>query len=198
MRSNPADPGMVAHAPSSPRIPGEAGIWVLVFGDLFLFANLFRTFAYYRLIEAATFHTSQAALNQPLGLFNTLLLLTSSLLVVKATEAGRAGHGGEARRWTWGAFLLGLCFVGVKVVEYSQKVAESLYPSTNNFFMLYFALTGIHLLHVVVGLGLLAFLQKRLSRAGVGRDAVAECCAIYWHMVDVLWVVLFALFYLHR
>lgn len=185
-----------AHAP--PRVPGEAGIWVLVFGDLFVFAVFYGTFGYYRLVEPDVFRTSQAALNQPLGLFNTLLLLTSSLMVAKALAYSRAGNAGLARNWTMGALLLAAGFVGTKMVEYGQKIAEGLSPATNTFFMLYFVFTGIHLLHVVVGLGVLAFLRARIARPSTGPDAIAEGCSIYWHMVDVLWVILFAIFYLHR
>lgn len=181
-----------------PRVPGEPGIWVLVFGDLFVFAIFYGTFAYYRIVEFDVFRTSQASLNQSLGLLNTLLLLTSSLLVAKGLAAGRAGNVGLARKWTTGALLLGVGFVGVKAVEYGQKFAEGLSPATNTFFSLYFVFTGIHLLHVVIGLGVLAFLRARLARPSTGRDAIAEGCSIYWHMVDVLWVILFAVFYLHR
>jgi nitric oxide reductase NorE protein len=182
----------------SPHIPGELGIWILIFGDLFVFAVFFATFAYYRLTEPVVFRSSQAALNQPLALLNTVVLLTSSLFVVRALEAGRRAARCAARSWTLSAIVCGLSFVVIKAVEYGQKISDQLYPTTNNFFMLYFALTGIHLFHVLVGLGVLSFLRARFNRTAAGRDLIAEGCAIYWHMVDILWVVLFAIFYLHR
>lgn len=180
------------------RIPGEAGVWVLIFGDLFVFALFFGTFAYYRLLETAVFAASHDALNQPIGLLNTILLLTSSLFVVQGVEAGRRGKTRPARLWTAAAMVLGSAFIALKVVEYAQKIAEGHSPTSNNFFTLYFAFTGIHALHVLVGLGVLAFLRERQKTVRHGHDHIADSCGLYWHMVDVLWVVIFAIFYVHR
>ena len=186
-------------AQSGGRVPGEPGVWILVFGDLGVFAIFFATFAYYRALEPALFHTAQMALNQGLGLLNTLLLLTSSLCVVKAVEAARRQDILAGPRWALAGMLLGLGFVFVKAVEYGEKISAGLYPTTNNFFMLYFAFTGIHLVHVLVGLAVLAFLRSRVSRLVAPEQInVVESCAIFWHLVDILWVVLFALLYMHR
>ena len=181
------------------RIPGEAGLWILIFGDLMVFGLFFGMFAYYNLQQPELFRASQADLNQGLGLLNTLLLLTSSYFVVRGLDAARRREGRAAQRWTLAAILLGLGFVLVKAVEYSEKVQAGIYPVTNDFFMLYFGFTGIHLGHVIVGLGALVFLRSRLpAMADSQRFAVAEGCTIFWHLVDILWVVLFAIFYLHR
>ena len=181
------------------RVPGEAGIWILVFGDLLVFGVFFATFAFYNLQQPDLFRASQLALNQRLGLLNTMLLLTSSLFLVLGLEAARHDRATIARRWVLLAMLLGLAFVGVKALEYSEKIAAGLYPTTNNFYMLYFAFTGIHLVHVTVGLGVLTFLRSRVAQGmSVGNLSIIESCAIFWHLVDILWVVLFAIFYLHR
>ena len=181
------------------RIPGELGLWILIFGDLFVFALFFGMFGYYRLVEPQVFRVAQPMLNQGLGLLNTFILLTSSLFVAKAMAAARAGAPHLARRWTSFAIGLGFAFVVVKVVEYSQKVSAGLVPTTNDFFMLFFAFTGIHLMHVLAGLGALTILRARVGRSTPGtNDPVVESCAIFWHMVDLLWVMLFAILYMHR
>lgn len=187
-----------APAKASGHIPGEPGLWILVMGDLFVFALLFGTVAYYRLESPAIFHASQPTLNQLLGLTNTIALLTSSLFVVLALGAARAARA-SARLWTAAALALGLLFVVLKLLEYAQKSADGLLPDTNIFFMLYFVLTGMHLVHVLIGLIALLVMYRTLRRPHAPEGLkIAECCAIFWHMVDVLWVVLFAIFYLHR
>lgn len=188
--------------PASPErlyIPGEPGVWILVMGDLFVFALLFGTVAYYRLDSPAIFHASQPSLNQALGLANTFVLLTSSLFVVLGLDHARAAAWQAARRWAGAAFLLGLTFVVIKVIEYHQKIGEGLLPTTNIFYTMYFVLTGMHLIHVVAGLIALHLMRKGITAAATAEHfRLLECAAIFWHMVDVLWVILFALFYLHR
>jgi nitric oxide reductase NorE protein len=180
-------------------IPAEPGLWVLVFGDLFVFALFFGTFAYYRLQEPATFHASQAALNLGFGLLNAVLLLTSSWFVAEAVRGARTGGEAMARRWSLAGMVLGGGFVAVKILEYGEKLRAGLTPATNDFFMLYFVFTGIHLLHVVIGLAALAFLRSRLTKpSSAARNSMIEGCAIFWHTVDVLWVMLFAILYLHQ
>lgn len=181
------------------RVPGEPGIWVIIFGDLLVFSLFFGTFAYYRMGAPEMFRQAQAHLNQGFGLLNTLLLLTSSWAVAKSIGLTRAGQGAQGRRFASVAMLLGVGFVVVKVFEYREKLAAGIGPSTNDFFMLYFTYTGIHLLHVLAGLGALAFLRSRAIRPPEPDTIAAiEACGIFWHLVDILWVVLFAILYLHR
>ena len=181
------------------RVPGEPGIWVIIFGDLLVFSLFFGTFAYYRMGEPELFRQSQAHLNQAFGLLNTILLLTSSWAVAKGIGLVRAGQGERARSLVGLAMLLGAGFAVVKVFEYREKLAAGIGPTTNDFFMLYFTYTGVHLLHVLAGLGALAFLRSRTTRPpDPGTIAAMEGCGIFWHLVDILWVVLFAILYLHR
>ena len=186
------------HSPHR-RTPGEPGIWVLIFGDLLVFSLFFTTFAYYRLADPRSFRLAQEQLNQGFGLLNTLLLLISSWAVAKAIGLARAGQGARARTLVTLAILLGAGFAVVKIFEYSEKLSAGIGPTTNDFFMLYFTFTGIHLLHVLAGLGALAFLRSRVIRPPHPATVAAmEACGIFWHLVDILWVVLFAILYLHR
>lgn len=181
------------------RVPGEEGVWVIIFGDLLIFSLFFGIFAYYRIMEPAVFAASQAKMVQSFGLVNTLLLLTSSLAVVLAINAARDQQRARARRFVTLAMLLGAGFVVAKYFEYKQKISHGLLPSTNDFYMLYFTFTAVHLLHVCAGIGALAFVRSRVGRPLTpGGTAAIESCALFWHLVDILWVVLFAIFYLHR
>jgi nitric oxide reductase NorE protein len=182
----------------APRLPGEAGVWVLIFGDTAVFSAFFLTLAYYRAEDVGLFHRSSATLSPILGAANTLLMLTSSWFVATAMRAIRRGW----RRLASGCFLsalgCGLGFVGVKAIEYGAKFRAGISPASNDFFMFYFALTGIHLLHVLFGMAVLAFLARGAARGPIDARKIQhlESGASFWHLVDLLWIVLFALFYL--
>jgi len=182
------------------RIPGEEGLWVFILGDMVVFALFFGAIVVLRGEQTAMFRASQAALHPALGLVNTSLLLTGSLFVVLATRALRGGSRRSASLFG-GAIACGLGFAAVKVVEYAELVGEGHTAQTNDFFMYYFVFTGIHLGHLVVGLVLLSFLVARGRRPeGLtsGQLVFVDCGACYWHMVDLLWLVLFPLLYLVR
>jgi nitric oxide reductase NorE protein len=181
-----------------PHLPGEVGIWVFIFGDMLLFAVFFTTYLYDRAKEPGLFKESQRALNPDFGAVNTVLLLVSSLLVAMAVRAVRGKLGGFAPRLIAGAFACGLGFSGLKAAEYSEKVGHNLTPCTNNFFMYYFVLTGLHWFHLIVGLGVLTYLfaLARNPRLTPRQLAFFEGGACYWHVVDLLWIVLFPLLYL--
>jgi nitric oxide reductase NorE protein len=138
-------------------------------------------------------------LNRGFGLLNTLLLLTSSLLVAIAVHRVRTRQAGATVMLNF-AILFGLGFVGIKALEYSEKFRAGITVATSDFFMFYFAFTGIHLVHVMVGLGVLLFVRSaaRDPQAADKRMVLIECGATFWHMVDLLWIVLFALFYVLR
>lgn len=146
------------------------------------------------------FASSQAELSQWRGVVNTLLLLTSSLCVAAAVKAGRHGEPEAARPLLAAALAGGAGFWLVKVSEYRELFAADLSPATNDFFMYYFVLTWLHLLHLLVGMGVLAFLRSLVRRAELTPKQVGylEAGGCYWHMVDVIWIVLFPLLYLMR
>ena len=180
------------------RIPGEPGIWVLIFGELFIFGIFFATIAATHHSDRPKFLLGQASLNLGLGLANTLLLLTSSLFVALAVDRVRVGRDGAPRLFQLG-MACGVAFVAIKAIEYGEKVKAGIGFTTSDFFTLYFAFTAIHLAHVLLGLVVLGLLGA-IAGAPVTerRVSVIECGAIFWHLVDLLWIVLFALFYLAR
>ena len=187
--------------PCQRHIPGEAGIWVFIFGDLALFAYLFLLYLHYRTGDPALFARSQRHLNIDLGVVYTLLLLTSSLFAVLAMQLIRSGNGRRAAYFVLAAMVCGVAFVGVKVGEYYTKAHSGITPNTNNFYLFYYILTGLHLTHVVVGLGVLAFawtLARRAPNLSRLRLSLAEGSTCFWHMVDLVWLVIFPLLYLVR
>lgn len=173
-------------------------MWVFIFGDMTVFAMLFGVYLYYRGADTAEFNRSQLLLNQTFGVVNTLVLLTSSLLVVTALRAVRADAPTVARRLLYGAMACGVIFIANKAIEYGEKISVGLLPDTNQFFMYFYVMTGLHLFHVVIGLALLWFMVvvTRRSTRGDRELRYLEGAACFWHMVDLLWIVIFPLLYL--
>lgn len=183
------------------HIPGEAGVWVLLFGDMMIFAVLFTVFLHQRALEPELFASSQESLNRALGAANTLVLLTSSLLIVFAAHAVHCERWRPyANRLTFAGVGIGMCFVVIKAFEYHEKIAAGITPGTNDFFMYYFVLTGLHLLHVIIGLVVLTVLSGVARKPNPTRTQLAffEGGGCFWHMVDLLWLVIFPLVFLVR
>jgi nitric oxide reductase NorE protein len=182
------------------RLPGVEGIWVFIGADSVIFAILFLSFMQDRLKDPALFEASRQSLNMNLGGLDTLILLTSSWSVALAVQAMKRDLVHLEPRYLLGGALTGLMFVVSKSIEYFQKFAHGLTPGTNPFYMWYFTLTGIHLTHVVVGASLLTYLWIRSRRGTYDHlhKAVPESVASFWHLVDLLWIVLFPLLYLMK
>jgi nitric oxide reductase NorE protein len=182
------------------RLPGVEGLWVFVMADMTVFAIMFGSFMLGRHHNPALFEASRHALNPNFGGVNTLILLTSSWFAALALDAVRKSRFGLAQHFIGAAFLCGVAFMVSKAIEYTEKLNAGISLLTNDFFMYYFTLTGIHLFHVVAGNVVLAVLWiKARSRSfDPKRPVVLECGAIYWHMVDLLWIILFPLLYLVR
>jgi nitric oxide reductase NorE protein len=180
------------------RLPGVDGVWVFIGADAVIFAILFGSFMQDRLHNPAMFEASRHTLNMNLGGLDTLILLTSSWSVALAIQALKRDLVDRVPRYLLGGVLTGLMFVVSKSIEYFQKFAHGLTPGTNPFYMWYFTLTGIHLTHVVVGASLLTYLWIRSRRGTYDHlhKAVPESVASFWHLVDLLWIVLFPLLYL--
>jgi nitric oxide reductase NorE protein len=182
------------------RIPGEEGIWVFVLGDMTVFALFFATFMYSRGKNPQSFAAGHADLHVALGTVNTVLLLSSSLLVAIGVQRVLVGAHRGATRLFAGAMACGAGFVAVKAIEWTQLFRAGKGVGSGEFFSYYFVFTGIHLMHVLIGVALLARLTV-LTRRTALQDSQRRLCetgGIFWHMVDLLWVVLFALFYLVR
>jgi nitric oxide reductase NorE protein len=182
------------------RLPGVDGIWVFIGADAVIFAILFMSFMQDRLHNPAMFEASRHTLNLNLGGIDTLILLTSSWSVALAIQALKRDLIDRVPRYLFGGVLTGLMFVVSKLIEYFHKFAHGLTPGTNPFYMWYFTLTGIHLAHVLLGTSLLTFLWIRSRRGAFSsaHRAVPESVASFWHLVDLLWIVLFPLLYLMR
>jgi nitric oxide reductase NorE protein len=182
------------------RLPGVDGIWVFIGADSVIFAILFMSFMQDRLKNPAIFEASRQTLNMNLGGIDTIILLTSSWSVALAVQAMKRDQIDREPRLLLGGAVTGLMFVASKSVEYFEKFAHGITPGTNPFYMWYFTLTGIHLIHVVVGTSLLTYLWVRSRRGTYDHlhRAVPESVASYWHLVDLLWIVLFPLLYLMK
>lgn len=183
------------------HVPGEAGLWILIFGDLMVFAVLFGVYLHARGAEPELFGQSQDTLNRGYGATNTLVLLVSSMLVVLAWRAMNSPESKHlAPPLILGAMGCGVVFIAIKVVEYHEKIATGLTPATNSFYMYYFVLTGLHLFHLLVGVGVLAALWAiaRKPAPTTGQQSFFEGGACFWHMVDLLWIVIFPLIFLVR
>jgi nitric oxide reductase NorE protein len=182
------------------RLPGVDGIWVFIGADSVIFAILFMSFMQDRLKNPAIFEASRQTLNMNLGGIDTIILLTSSWSVALAVQAMKRDQIDREPRLLLGGAVTGLMFVASKSIEYFEKFAHGITPGTNPFFMWYFTLTGIHLIHVVVGTSLLTYLWVRSRRGTYDHlhRAVPESVASYWHLVDLLWIVLFPLLYLMK
>lgn len=182
------------------RLPGVEGVWVFVMADMTVFAVLFGFFMLGGHRDPALFEAARHALNPNFGGVNTLILLTSSWFAALALDAVRKSRFGLAQHLIGAAFLCGVAFAASKAIEYTEKLHDGISLLTNDFFMYYFTLTGIHLFHVIAGsVVLLVMWFKARSRSfDPKRPVVLECGAIYWHMVDLLWIFLFPLLYLVR
>lgn len=179
------------------HIPGEASMWFFVIGDLLIFGVYFVAYMYYRGQDPQLFLQSQARLNLDIGALNSIVLLTSSLFVALGTSAARAGRTADGVRLIGIALALGVAFPVLKLFEYVPEIVAGVTPGANLFFMYYFVMTGMHLCHVLLGIVILAFVIRNL-RGSTPRMSFVETGATYWHMVDILWLVLFALLYVMR
>lgn len=168
--------------------------------DLVIFCVLFGSFMHDRMVQPALFESSRHALNFNFGGIDTLILLTSSWQVALAVQAARRDQLRSVSRHLAGGLLTGVAFMVSKSVEYGEKFAAGITPATNNFFMWYFTLTGIHLVHVMVGSCLIGalWLKSRRGEHNSHNHVFIECVASFWHLVDLLWIFLFPLLYLLR
>lgn len=182
------------------RLPGDSGVWTFIIADMGAFAMFFLVFAVGRMASPDLFEASRQHLDVTLGLLNTLILLTSSLLMVRAVEAARARDRGATLRNLVLTILIGLGFAVTKIIEYKAKGAAGIGLTTNEFYTYYFAFTGIHFLHFIIGIGALLMMVVK-ARRDVLDDKFRvwiESVGCYWHMVDLLWIMLFPMLYLLR
>lgn len=192
----PREDAVVARAPARGHIPGDPGGWALIFTEMSIFAFLFFAFLLEKSWDPQSFATARLLLDPTIGMVNTLVLLTSSYLVFMGVDACRGGNAAKARLALLAALACGLLFLCSKAYEYTGKLEAGITPQTNIFFSYYYALTALHLIHVVVGMLLIWLAVRRIGRDADDSPRFVEFSACFWHMVDLLWVVIFPLLYL--
>jgi nitric oxide reductase NorE protein len=180
------------------RIPGDLSVWIFVLGDLVFFGAYYVIYMVYRHQEPRVFLASQQHLSLLAGTLNTMVLLTSSRFVALAVQAARGGDRERSRRQIMYGVLLGVAFVVIKAFEWAYEIRHGFTLTRNDFFMFYFTLTGVHLFHVLLGLVVLVVVYRDLRSPEPSRSWIIESGAVYWHMVDLLWIGIFALLYLMR
>lgn len=191
----------------APYPPGDFAIWIIVYVELVTFGLLFVGYAFSRRANLHMFNDSQLLLNQTVGFINTLLLITSSFFIVKAVEKiksmthdTRYKSSIASSRWLLSAIVLGSFFLALKLTEFFHIFAQGITLSTNTFFMFYLLLTLFHFMHVSLGVIILLNLYRKTKSQGYSPEDCRglETGAIYWHLVDLLWIVLFPLVYIFR
>jgi cytochrome c oxidase subunit III len=195
-------------AETRPRSSGRLGMWLFISTEILLFGGLFLLYSMYRLKNPAEFHAGSLDLSRFAGTLNTIILITSSftvaysILLLKENKPKRAGY-----------FLLATIgcafgFLVVKAFEWGAKFEHGLYPNAPHlmtlpkgemlYFGLYYMMTGLHAVHVIVGIGVLSVMLARMRRGSISaaRPIYLENAGLYWHLVDLIWIFLFPLFYL--
>ena len=187
--------------------PGDFAIWIIIYVELITFALLFLGYAFSRRADVELFNASQLMLSQTSGFINTFILITSSYFVVKAvqnmksmTHESYKEFNIKASKWLLFAIMCGVAFLMIKITEFSHIFGEGINLSTNKFFMFYILLTGFHFMHVLLGTVILFNIYQKTKIYGYTPDDYRgfETGASYWHMVDLLWIVLFPLIYIIR
>jgi nitric oxide reductase NorE protein len=173
------------------ELPGELMIWVLIVSELLVFGAGLLVFMSLRAADPESFAASQDMLSRAMGAFNTVVLVTSGYFAAMASR-----HAGidtrKTRLWLSGAFALGVVFLVIKFMEYAEKARHGINIETNEFFTFYYLLTGFHAMHVIAGLVIFALLIWKPARNTI------EAGVSFWHMVDLVWVLLFPIIYLVR
>lgn len=186
------------------------GMWVFLGSETLLFAGLFGLYAAYRSEFSADFRTAVDHNNALIGTINTLVLIVSSFFVAWSVHAMRHDRRRTVLRGLTAAMLLGTTFLVVKGFEYADHIAEGIKPGLHyasaemptmgarTFFTLYYAMTGLHALHVIAGITILAWLTRRVKRGTTRADRTTELelGGLYWHLVDIMWIFLWPLLYL--
>ena len=180
--------------------PGDLAIWIFILAELLVFAIFFASYAFTRAEHVELFNIHQLQLDTDIALINTLALITSSYFVVRAVKAIRVGKRSECVKWLLGAIFMGLIFLVVKSVEYAHHYSNGINLRTNLFYMFYFSLTFFHYMHVIMGVVILSVVTYKGYRSGysAAEHTGIETGASYWHMVDLVWLILFPLVYVMR
>ncbi|MDP4292710.1 MAG: cytochrome c oxidase subunit 3 family protein [Bacteroidota bacterium] len=186
----------------------KMGMWLFIFTEMLLFAGLFLVYSVFRFQYPGYFHQGALELNVTIGSLNTVVLLISSMTVAMSLTALQKGDRRSALNLLLITILCAFIFLFNKYIEWGAKFKEGLYPGSALmlklarghllFFNLYFFMTGLHALHIIVGMVILWIAVFRIKKGTVhaGKYMLLENGALYWHLVDLIWIFLFPLFYL--
>jgi cytochrome c oxidase subunit 3 len=187
------------------------GMWTFLVTEIMFFGAVFAIYLVYRVANHETFYLAHLKLNVPMGFFNTLVLLTSSLTMALTVHFAQRGDSRKQLLFLLVTMALACTFLVVKGFEYHHKFVEGLVPGANFrfepvehlrvaqlFFSLYFAMTGLHALHVAIGVLVMAIMAVLIAiqHPSVQDFVPVEMVGLYWHFVDIVWIFLFPLLYL--
>jgi cytochrome c oxidase subunit 3 len=187
----------------------KIGMWLFIFTELLLFGGLFLVYSVYRFMNPDAFHMAAVELNTTIGAFNTVILLISSMTIAMSTSALQKGQKNLTIGLVVITFLIGIGFLVNKWFEWGVKFDHGIWPGSEHmienmsqgeilFFGLYFVMTGLHALHIIIGLVIMGFAIRGINngKVNVERPSMLENAGLYWHLVDLIWIFLFPLFYL--
>jgi len=172
------------------------GMWAFLVTEVLFFGPLFFGYVHGRIFASDAFVSGSHHMHVVLGTLNTAILMTSSLTMAFAVRFSQEGK--PIRLWLALTALLGLAFLGIKGSEYWMESSEVAKASGGElvFYFLYFAMTGLHAIHLTIGIAIVLWLWRRAARFGRDYHAPVEVSGLYWHFVDVVWVFLYPMFYL--
>lgn len=182
-------------------VPGQPDMWAFVLFEALVFTAYFGFYLFSRARNAELFLQAQAHLELRIGVLNTLVLLLSSWSVARCVQSSRAGEYRAALRDVFITVAFAAVFLFFKVFEWARLVGGGNGLDSNDFFTYYFFLTGIHFVHLLIGfvaLGVIVYQLRRAATRSQESQKIVETCATYWHTVDFLWVLIFALLYVVR
>lgn len=184
------------------------GMWLFLFTELLLFGGMFIAYSVYRFIHQAEFHLAAKELNTLFGTFNTIILLTSSLTMALSIAAIQKDKKTLSVFMQIITIIFAAFFMVNKYFEWSAKIHHGIYPGSEEllmksngeilFFGLYYIMTGLHGLHVIIGVAIIAYMTVGTVKGKInsGNFVRLEAAGLYWHLVDIIWIFLFPLFYL--
>jgi cytochrome c oxidase subunit 3 len=184
------------------------GMWLFLFTELLLFGGLFLVYLIYRFMNHDAFLHASLELDVFIGTVNTIVLLTSSMTIAMSITAVQKGNAKLAIRLMWATIIMAGIFMINKYFEWDAKINHGLFPGMEHyeslpkgeglFYFLYFFMTGLHALHVIIGAVFIIFVIRYIKKGKVTSDRyiLHENSGLYWHLVDLIWIYLFPLFYL--
>lgn len=186
----------------------KIGMWLFLFTEVLLFGGLFLVYSVYRSMHTAEFHSAARELSTAVGAMNTIILLTSSLTMALSISAIQRNEKTRSIIYQLVTIILGIAFLGNKYLEWSEHIRHGYFPNAPEllaqthgkilFFGLYYVMTGLHGAHVIIGASLIVYALLLTGRGKIAADnfVILENTGLFWHLVDIIWIYLFPLFYL--